>query len=76
VKITIVVGILLIVLGVIALAYHGITYTTHEKVFQFGPLEATQKKEKTIAFPPLLGGAALAAGILMVVISMGRRPGH
>ena len=75
-KITVVVGIVLIVLGVIALAYHGITYTTHERVFQFGPLEATQKKEKTIAFPPLLGGAALAAGILIVVISMGRRPGR
>ncbi len=65
------VGIILIVLGVIALAYHGITYTTHEKVFQLGPIEATQKKEKTIPLPPLFGGIALAAGIVLIIT--GRR---
>ena len=61
------VGIVLIILGLIAFAYHGITYTTHEKVLQFGPIEATQKKEKTIPLPPLLGGVSLAAGIVLVV---------
>ncbi len=61
------VGIALIILGVIVLSYHGITYTTHEKVFQVGPLEATQKKEKTIPLPPVVIGVALAAGIVLVV---------
>ena len=62
------IGIVLIVLGVVALAYHGITYTTHEKVFQIGPIEATKKTEKTIPFSPVLGGVVLAAGIVLFVM--------
>jgi hypothetical protein len=61
-------GIVLIVLGVIALTYHGITYTTREKVLRIGPLEATQEVKKTIPLPPLLGGVALAGGIVLVII--------
>jgi uncharacterized membrane protein len=61
------VGIALIVLGVIALAYQGITYTTREKVVDLGPLEVTAQKEKTIPLPPILGGVALAGGIVLVV---------
>ncbi|HUL31866.1 MAG TPA: DUF3185 domain-containing protein [Thermodesulfobacteriota bacterium] len=68
----ILVGILLIVLGVVALTYHGITYTTHEKILQFGPLEATRKTEKTVPLPPILGGFALAAGIVLVIIGSKR----
>jgi len=62
------IGIALIVLGAIALAYQGITYTTQEKVLQIGPLEATKKTEKTIPLPPILGGVALAGGIVLVFI--------
>ncbi len=58
--------------GVIALTYHGITYTTREKVLQIGPLEATKKTEKTIPLPPLLGGVALAAGIVLVIMGSKR----
>ena len=61
-------GIVLIILGVIALTYHGITYTTREKVLRIGPLEATQEVKKTIPLPPLLGGVALAGGIVLVII--------
>ena len=64
----IVIGIALIIIGAFALSYHGFTYTTREKVLQIGPLEATKKTEKTIPLPPLLGGAALAGGILLVVM--------
>jgi amino acid transporter len=63
-------GIVLIILGVVAFAYHGITYTTREKVLQIGPIEATQKTEKTIPLPPLLGGVALAAGIVLIVMGV------
>ncbi len=63
------VGIALIILGVVALTYQGITYTTREKVLQIGPLEATKKTEKTIPLPPLLGGIALGAGILLIIVS-------
>ena len=61
-------GIILIIFGVVALTYHGITYTTHEKVLQIGPVEATKKTEKTIPLPPILGGFALAGGIVLVII--------
>ena len=62
------VGIALIIFGAIALGYHGITYTTREKVLQFGPIEATKKTEKTIPLPPLLGGVAVAAGIVVIAV--------
>jgi hypothetical protein len=64
----ILIGIALIVFGLIALTYHGITYTTREKVLQVGPLEATKKTEKTIPLPPILGGFALAGGIILVIM--------
>ena len=61
-----VIGIILIILGVAALSYQGITYTTREKVLDIGPIEATKKTEKTVPLPPILGGVALAAGIVLV----------
>jgi hypothetical protein len=68
-----VVGILLIVLGVIALAYQGFTYTTREnkKVLDLGPLQvdATVEKQKTVPLPPILGVAALAGGVVLLVMS-------
>ncbi len=62
------IGIILIVLGVISLTYQGITYTTREKVIDFGPLQATAKTEKTIPLPPVLGVIALIGGIVMVIM--------
>jgi hypothetical protein len=63
------VGIALIALGVIALAYQGITYTTREKVVDLGPLTVTAQKERTIPLPPILGAVALAGGIVLVVVA-------
>ena len=57
-KSTSIVGILLIVLGVIALTYQGITYTTKKKVLDIGPIQATKEEHKTIPLPPILGGIA------------------
>jgi len=67
-----VVGIVLIVLGVIALVYQGITYTTREKIIDLGPLKAEVEKEKTIPLPPILGVVAIAGGVVLLVVS-GRR---
>jgi hypothetical protein len=61
-------GIVLIILGVVAFAYQGITYTTQEKVLDIGPLKATVEKEKTIPLPPLVGGAALIGGIVLLLV--------
>jgi hypothetical protein len=63
-----VVGIVLIVLGVIALAYQGISYTTSEKVVDIGPLKVETQREKTIPLPPLLGGVAVAAGVILLLV--------
>lgn len=68
----IVLGVALIILGVVALAYQGITYTTREKVLDIGPLHAEVEKEKTIPLPPLLGGLAVAGGIVLVAIGARR----
>jgi uncharacterized membrane protein len=62
------VGIALIVLGLVAFAYQGITYTSREKVIDIGPIHATADTEKTIALSPLLGGLALVGGIVLVVV--------
>ena len=62
------VGIALILLGIVALAYQGITYTSREKVIDIGPLHATADTQKTIPLSPLLGGLALVGGIVLVVV--------
>jgi hypothetical protein len=60
------VGIILIALGVISLAYQGITYTTHKKVLDIGPVHATAEQHKTIPLPPILGGLALVGGVVLM----------
>jgi uncharacterized membrane protein len=62
------VGIALIVLGIVAFAYQGISYTSREKVIDIGPLQASVDTKKTIPLSPLLGGLALAGGIVLVVV--------
>jgi hypothetical protein len=62
-----IIGVLLIVLGVVAFAYQGITYTTKEKVVDLGPLKVEAKRERTIPLPPVLGALALAGGIVLVI---------
>ena len=65
---TTLVGIALIVLGILAFAYKGLTYTSREKVIDIGPLHATADTQKTIPISPLLGGLALVGGIILVVV--------
>jgi hypothetical protein len=60
-------GLVLIVLGVIALAYQGITYTTQKKVLDVGPIQATRTEHKTIPLPPIFGGVALVGGIILML---------
>lgn len=62
------VGIALILLRIVALAYQGITYTSREKVIDIGPFHATAETEKTIPLSPVLGGLALVGGIVLVVV--------
>ena len=62
------VGVALIILGVVALAYQGITYTTREKVIDLGPLTASVDKEQRISLPPIIGVLALAGGVVVVIV--------
>jgi uncharacterized membrane protein len=62
------VGIALILLGIVAFAYQGISYTSREKVIDVGPLQATVDTKKTIPLSPLLGGLVLVGGIVLVVV--------
>jgi hypothetical protein len=61
-------GLVLIVLGVVALVYQGITYTRRETVLDIGPLHATADRQRTVPLPPVFGIAAIAGGIALLVI--------
>ncbi|PYJ43530.1 MAG: DUF3185 domain-containing protein [Verrucomicrobia bacterium] len=63
-----IVGIILIIIGVIAFAVGGISYTKREKVIDAGPLQVSADKEKTIPLPPVLGGICLVGGIVLVIV--------
>lgn len=60
-------GIALVILGLVALAYQGLTYTTQKKVIDIGPIQATREEHHTIPLPPILGGIALVGGIVVIV---------
>ena len=62
-------GVILIIVGVVAFAYQGITYTTREKVIDIGGIGITAETRKTIPVPLIAGGLALLAGIGTVVVA-------
>jgi len=61
------VGILLVVLGVLALAYQGINYNRQETVVNMGPMHVTTETHERLPLPPILGGLALAGGVVLLV---------
>jgi hypothetical protein len=66
-KVATIVGIVLVILGIVALAYGGISYTKDEKVIDLGPIEARAETRKTIPLPPVLGGLSLVGGVVLLV---------
>jgi uncharacterized membrane protein len=66
-------GILLVVLGALALAYQGINYTREEKVLDVGPIHATRETQDRIPLPPVIGGLALVGGIALLVAGARRK---
>jgi hypothetical protein len=66
-------GVVLLVLGLAALAYQGISYTSRETVVDLGPIHATADRQRTLPLPPIVGIAAVAAGVVLLVTSV-RKP--
>ena len=66
-------GIVLLVLGLGALAFQGFTYTSRETVLDIGPIKATADTEKTVALPPIAGIVAVIAGVALIVTGRGKR---
>jgi uncharacterized membrane protein len=62
------VGILLVVLGALAVAYQGFNYTHQEKILDVGPIHATAEEHDRVSIPPVLGGLALVGGIVLLVV--------
>lgn len=60
-------GIILIVIGLLGLAWGGLTYTTTEKIIDIGPIQATREKKHTLPLPPIAGAVALLGGIALLV---------
>jgi hypothetical protein len=73
VKSTTIAGIVLIVLGLLALAYQGFTYTRRETVIDVGPIHATADKKETVPIPPIVGALAVAGGIALVFAGSKRK---
>ena len=65
-KITAVIGVILIILGLLALAYREVTYKTQETVLKIGPIQAEAEKQHAISIPPEVGAAAMIAGAALV----------
>lgn len=63
-------GVALILLGLVTFAYQGITYTTHNKIIDIGPLQATVDQKETIPLPPIAGGLALAGGVALLIMGV------
>ena len=72
-KSTSMVGIVLIVLGLAALAYQGINYTTRETVIDIGPVHATAERQRTLPLPPVVGAVAVVGGIVLLVTGSRKR---
>ena len=69
-----IVGVVLVVLGVVALVYQGVTYTSRETVIDIGPLHATADRERTLPLPPVLGITAVAGGLVLLVAGARKHP--
>ena len=66
-----VLGIVLLAVGVLALAYQGFTYTTRKKVIDLGPIQATKEEQHTVPLPPIIGVIAIIGGIVVLATDKG-----
>jgi hypothetical protein len=65
-------GIVLLILGVISLAYQGFSYTTQKQVVDIGPIHATENQKQNIPLPPVLDGILMVGGIVLLMTGSGK----
>lgn len=63
-----IVGLVLVIVGLVSLLWGGISWTRERTVLDIGPVEARTEERETIPLPPILGGVALAAGAVLLVM--------
>lgn len=63
-----IIGMVLFTLGILGLAYGGISWTRKDKVVDVGPVEITADKHESFPVPPVVGAVCLVAGIAMVFV--------
>ena len=68
-----IVGLVLVAIGMISLLWGGISWTREKTVVDLGPIEARARERETIPLPPIVGGIALVAGVILVLVPAGRR---
>ena len=61
------VGIVLVIIGAVMLIWTGFTYTKKEKVVDAGPLEISADRQKSVNWPPYLGGVLLVGGLVVIM---------
>lgn len=72
-KPTSILGLILVIVGIVLLAYGGFTsFTTKENVAKIGPVEINAQKEHPVPIGPIAGGVCIVGGVLMLVAG-GRR---
>lgn len=66
-------GLVLIVIGLIGLLWGGISWTDEKTIVDLGPIEARAEEQETIPISPIVGGIALVAGIVLLVVPSRRK---
>jgi uncharacterized membrane protein len=66
------IGLVMIVLGIVMLVWTGFTYTQKEKLIDAGPIQVSADKEKSVNWPPYVGGVILIAGVVILTTSKRR----
>jgi len=68
-----VLGFALVILGILALVYGGISYSRQRTVLEVGSFKATATEQKNIPLSPIVGGIVLVIGVVLLVVPRKRR---
>ena len=63
-----VVGLVLVIIGLVSLLWGGISWTREKTIVDLGPIQARSQERETIPLPPIVGGLALVAGVILLVV--------